>query len=73
MVDKVFKLENMPLISDNSTVRSRRCNIISFYCPMCDMVHTQEKKDTYTIYIDEGNFMICTEAYEQFVKEKINE
>lgn len=73
MVDKVWKLENIPLKSEDGTVRGRRCNIIGFYCPICDQVHTQERKDTYVIEIDEGTFMICKEAYEQFVKEKINE
>jgi hypothetical protein len=61
---KEWKLENMPLKSSNGTVRSKRCNIISFYCHVCDMWHTQERKDTYIIETEEETIMLCKEAYD---------
>lgn len=61
---KIWKLENMPLKSSDGTIRGRRCNIISFYCPVCDMWHTQERNDTYIVEVDEGTILICNDAYE---------
>jgi hypothetical protein len=60
---KVWKLENMPLMSDGK-VRSKRCNVVSFYCPVCDMWHSQERKDTYIVADGEDTILICKEAYE---------
>jgi len=64
---KVWKLENMPLMS-NGTVRSIRCNIISFYCPACDMWHTQERKDTYAVDSGDETFMLCQDGYDNWKK-----
>ena len=69
---KIWKLENMPLKSDNGTVRSKRCNVISFYCSVCDMIHTQERKDTYVAEIDEGTIFMCKDAYKFYSREDVN-
>ena len=61
---KILRLENMPLKSIDGTVRSKRCNILSFHCPVCDMWHTQERKNTYIIQTEDETLMICKEAYE---------
>ena len=61
---KVWKLENMPFKSSDGTVRGKRCNVISFYCPVCDMWHTQKRKDTYIIDTGEETILICKEAYD---------
>lgn len=59
---KIYKLENMPLM--DGTVRSKRCNIIEFYCPVCDLYHNQERKDTYIVEDGENTILICKVAYE---------
>jgi hypothetical protein len=66
---KILKLENFPLIGTN-VIRSKSCNTISFYCPICNECHTQERKNTYIVDYNEDSILVCKDAYE-LLKEEV--
>lgn len=60
---RLYKLNNLPLKS-NGVIRSNRCNILTFYCPICECFHTQHRSDTYVVSLGEVEFFICKKGIE---------
>lgn len=59
----ITRLCNMPIYDEETGIhRSKNCNILYFYCPRCNMIHSIERKDV--VYFDCGDeqYLCCYES-----------
>lgn len=69
---KIIDLKNMPLHDNNTgSRRSKRCNLITFYCARCNMVHTLERNEVWCFDFEDEQIMCCYESVQDMIDELI--
>lgn len=60
---EITRLKNIPTYDPVTKVtRGNRCNIITFYCDLCDEFHTKKRNEVVYFDLEDGQMLCCYES-----------